>query len=80
VLIVFPWLAWIAVIASATLLAMLWSTGDLSRWSLPVLVAWCLTAAGLQFFGPSAAYAAVGLLLQTLLALYLMLKWKLSAP
>jgi hypothetical protein len=42
-----------------------------------VLAAWLLIAGYLQFFGGSAAVSATGLVLQTMLAIYLALRAKL---
>jgi hypothetical protein len=75
----FPFLAWIAIVTSAALLAMLHATGELEPRGLVVLVAWLLVAAGLQFFGASSAAVTGGLVLQTVLAVYLLIRWKASA-
>jgi len=78
-LILFPFLAWIAVATSAALLVVLRWTGDLAGRALAVLFAWFLVAAALQFFGPSEASSVAGLALQTALAVYLVLRWKVSS-
>ncbi len=75
---VFPFLAWLAAIISAILLAALWSLGELRPGVLGVLAAWFLAAAYCQFLGASAMVAAVGLLCQTILAIYLIFRWKLA--
>ena len=77
-LILFPFLAWIAVITSAALLVMLWAVGELGLRGATVLLVWCLVAAYCQFFGASAILATAGLVLQTVLAIYLAIRWKLS--
>lgn len=70
----------VAVTASAVLLVALRWTGDLEGRSFSVLLGWFGAAAGLQFIVRSPALALAGLLLQTVLAVYLMLKWRFSAP
>ena len=72
----FPFLAWLAVVTSAALLASLYASGDLGRGSLSLMLGWSLVAAYCQFFGASAAIAAGGLALQTVLAVYLIIRWK----
>jgi len=78
VLQIFPITAWLAAITSAVLLAVLWNLGELGRRSLAVLLGWFLLAGYCQFLAGSAVVSAVGLLLQTLLAIYLILRWRLS--
>jgi hypothetical protein len=78
VLQLFPFLAWLAPITSAVLLTLLWNLGDLGRGTLAVLLAWFLLAGWCQFLAGSAVVAAAGLLLQTILAIYLIFRWKLS--
>ncbi len=74
----FHFLAWLAPLTSAVLLAVLWSLGELTGRSLAVLTAWFLLAVYGQFFAGSPMWGALGLLLQTLLAAYLLILWKLS--
>lgn len=75
----FPFSAWIAIVTSTSLLAILWGFGDMDARQGVVLSVWLLIAGYLQFFGESMATVAVGLALQTMLALYLILYWKLRA-
>jgi hypothetical protein len=75
-LILFPWLAWLAMVFSAVLLAMSWAQGGLRRRHAAVLVSWFLVGAHCQFFSASALVSAVGLALQTLLAVYLVIRWR----
>ena len=75
---IFPFALWLAVLASAVLLFALWTFGELGPRGGVVLLGWFLLAGYCQFFLASAAAAAVGLILQTSLALYLILRWKLS--
>jgi hypothetical protein len=79
VLIIFPWLAWTAIATSAALLFMLYSSGTIGRWALVVLVGWFLLAGYCQFFGDSATLQASGVALQTVLAVYLIMRWKVAA-
>ena len=73
----FPFSAWIAIVTSTSLLAILWGFGDMDARQGVVLGVWLLVAGYLQFFGESMTTVAVGLALQTMLALYLFLYWKL---
>ena len=74
-----PWIVWLAVITSAVLLVGLWQLGELGPLSLAVLPAWFLVAAYLQFGSSSGMLNAVGLVLQTGLAVYLILRWKVAS-
>jgi len=76
VLQIFPFLAWVAVVTSAVLLALLWSLGDLGRGGAGVLLGCFLLAVCFQFLGASALLQAAGLALQTLLAICLLIRWK----
>ena len=72
----FPFLAWIAIVSSASLLVMLRATGELGPRGLVVVLVWFLVAAYCQFYGSSIASATAGLVLQTVLAVYLLIRWK----
>lgn len=75
----FPFARWLAIVTSLVMVTLLATTGELG-WRRGALAAlWLLAAGYCQFFGPSAAIAAVGLALQTLLAIYLILRWRLTA-
>jgi hypothetical protein len=74
----FPISAWIAFVTSVSLLAILWGFGDMEQRQGIVLSVWLAVAAYLQFFGESMMTVAAGLGLQTMLALYLILYWKLK--
>jgi len=78
VLQIFPFLAWVAVVTSTVLLALLWSLGDLGRGGAGVLLGWFLLAVYFQFLGASALLRAAGLVLQTVLAICLLIRWKAS--
>jgi hypothetical protein len=73
-----PFGPFFAVITSAILLVVLWKLGELGPPRLAVLPGWFLIAAYLQFGSSSDIVRAVGLLLQTMLALYLIMRWKVS--
>lgn len=75
---IFPFLAWLAAITSGVLIVRLWISGELGRLAGSVLVGWFLVAAFCQFRGASALSTTAGLVLQTILAIYLILRWKVS--
>jgi hypothetical protein len=75
---VFPCLTWLAAITSAVLLATLWSLGEMRRSIAAALLGWFLIAGYCQFFAGSPVVRAVGVLVQTLLAIVLSLRWKIS--
>jgi hypothetical protein len=75
---IFPFLPWLAVIVSAGLLVGMWATGELGPRGF-ILVGWMAIAAYCQFFGTSVAVTTGGLVLQTCLAVFLMIRWKLGA-
>lgn len=73
-------LPWLAIATSLVMLVLLWTTGELRAWGA-VAAAVVFTAAGwCQFGARSALVSAAGLLLQTLLAVYLIVWWRLAAP
>lgn len=73
-----PFLTWLAAITSAVLLVFLWDLGVLRRLSLVITVGVFLVAGYCQFVSGSPMVAALGVALQTILAVYLMARWKLS--
>ncbi len=78
-LLVFPFLAWLAAFVSAGLLVALWLCEDLGRAALALLGTWFVVAAYCQFFAASALVAALGVGGQTVLAIYLIVRWRLAA-
>lgn len=72
----FPFIVWLAAITSVVLLVVLWNLGDLRFRTAALLTAWFLVAAYCQFFAGSASVGAVGLALQTALAVTLLIRWK----
>jgi hypothetical protein len=78
-MLLFPFLVWLAPATSLTMLGMLAASGELrARWGT-VSIALFLFAAYLQFFSLSAVVRAAGLGLQTLLAIALIVRWRLAA-
>ena len=75
---IFPFVAWLASVTAAVLLAILWRLGELRPRSVAVLLGWFLIAGSCQFFAGSMVSGAVGLLLQTVLAIYLLIRFRLS--
>ena len=73
-----PFISWLAALTSVVTIAILWTTGELGPRATAVLSAWFLGALYLQMFGASMMVAAIGLSLQTLLAVYLSIRLKLS--
>ena len=78
-LVLFPFVAWLAALTSVVMLILLASIGELGRLGGVVLVCWLLLALSCQFLGASAIVAAIGLSLQTMLAIYLIARWRFTA-
>ena len=78
-LLLFPVVVYLAAATSIVVLTMLAAAGEMRRRSAIAVGAWFALAAYCQFFAASAVLAAVGLGLQTLLAIYLVLRWRLLA-
>ena len=76
---IFPFLGWLAVITSAVLLVALWGLGELRGAGFGLLLGWFLIAGCCQFLGESTLVWAAGLLLQTVLAIYLLIRWRMGA-
>ena len=74
---IFPFLAWIAAVVSLVLLVVLWRGGEARPGSLPPLVGAFLVAAYGQFVSASSLVNTVGLVLQTILAIYLVVRFRL---
>ena len=75
----FPFVVYLAAVTSAVLLAALYWLGDLPTRTGAFLAVIFAAATYCQFFGPSAVIAALGLGVQTMLAIYLLVRWRLSA-
>lgn len=74
----FPFAAWLAVATSAVMLVMLYAAGELRGRGGAFAVAWFLVAASCQFAGDSQVIVALGLALQTLLAIGLIVRWRMT--
>ena len=73
----FPLAGWLAVVTSIVLFVSLRAYGELQgARHVVAVIAWLVAAGYLQFFGPTAIVAAVGLVMQTLLAVYLIAVWR----
>jgi hypothetical protein len=77
-LMLFPVLAWVAAITAGTALMMLWLTGELDTRAAVTLLGWLVVAAACQFFASQAWLGFAGLVMQTVLAVYLVVRWKLG--
>ena len=71
-------LSWLAMATSIVVLVMLASAGDLNLRSGIVPAVLIALAAYAQFFSHSPLIAAAGLGLQTLVAVYLLVRWRLA--
>jgi hypothetical protein len=78
-LLLFPLAAWLAAATSIVMLVMLAVAGELRVRSGAAMIALFLIGAYCQFFSGSAIVSAAGLTLQTLLAISLIVRWRLSA-
>lgn len=78
-MLLFPFLGYLAILTSIVMLALLAAIGDVGLRSGAVLAAWLLAAGYAQFCGASTNVAAGGLVLQTVLAVYLAIRWRLTA-
>jgi hypothetical protein len=78
VLQLFPFVALLAPATSVAMLLMLYAADELRlRFGVPATM-WFAVAAWCQFFGGSPVVGAAGLALQTLLAVVLIVRWRLS--
>jgi hypothetical protein len=75
----FPFVSWLAAATCVVMLVMLWATGE-SRRGLAIATVWLLAAGYCQFFAASPIISAVGRALLTLLAIGLIVRWRLTAP
>jgi hypothetical protein len=75
---VFPFLPLLAAVVAGVLLAVRWSQGDSGPVTLAVLVVWFGLAGYCQFFTASALVSAAGLALQTGLAVFLLIWWRVT--
>jgi hypothetical protein len=75
----FPFVGFLAIATSAVTLGMLLSLGELRTRAAVILAAGVAAAGYCQFFASSDALALAGLLAQTVLALSLVVRWRLTA-
>lgn len=73
-----PFATWLAAATSLALLAMLVGAGELRLLGAAVVVGLFLGAAYCQFLSGSTGLAAAGLGVQTVLAIALIVRWRLS--
>lgn len=76
---IFPFLTWFAAIASGVLLYFLWDIEDLRGYKAVGHLAWFVAAGYCQFFRSTPVVTALGLAAQTLLAIVLLVRWKISS-
>jgi len=70
---------WVAAATSAVMLLMLYAAGDLHARGGAIAVGWFVLAASCQFAGDSPIVVTLGLVLQTILAVALITRWRLGA-
>ena len=70
-------LFWLPAVISAALLLLLWAEDALPRYA-PTFAGWCLLAGILQFSARTPDAWVFGLILQTVLAVVLLLKYRLD--
>lgn len=75
---VLPFLTGLAAMTSAVLIITLTVLGEFSRLGLVVHIGWFLVAAYCQFLAPTVWASTLGLALQTVLAVYLVVRWRLA--
>lgn len=73
-----PFIDWLAALTSIALLIVLWRSGDIGQIEAPVLAVWFVAAAGVQVFSDSFLASKIALALQTVLAVYLIIRWRIS--
>lgn len=73
-----PFISWLAAITSVVTMGILWASGEFGPRVGAALCIWFLVALYLQMFGASMLVAAIGFALQTILAVYLSIRLKLS--
>jgi hypothetical protein len=71
-------LFWLSAIVSAALMVMLWTLGGLSRRAQAFVAAWFLLALAAQYLGAANSVWIGGVVLQTALAVFLLLKYQVG--
>jgi hypothetical protein len=74
----FPFVSLLATAVSITLIAMLWFGGGLRPRGVALACGWLIAAGYCQFFTADPLWSATGLVLQTLLAIGLIVRWRLT--
>src|SRR5262247_254050 len=75
---VLPLLTWGATVTSAVLLVVLWHTDELRGYVGAAHAGWFLAASYCQFLGTTTLVTTLGLIFQTILAIVLILRWRLA--
>ena len=75
---VFPFVAWLAPLISAALLIVSWADEESRGFRLTIVSALFAIAVYGQFFADSDRVHKAGLPLQTILAIYLLVRWRLD--
>jgi hypothetical protein len=73
-----PFIDWLAALTSITLLIVLWRAGDIGQVEAAILGLWFTAAAGVQVFSDSFLATRIALAFQTVLAVYLIIRWRWS--
>jgi hypothetical protein len=73
-----PFIDWLAALTAIALLIVLWQSGDIGQVEGAVLAVWFVAAAGVQLFSDSFLATRIALAAQTVLAVYLIIRWKMS--
>ena len=74
----FPFASLLATAVSLVLIAMLWFGGGLRPGGVALACGWLIAAGYCQFFTAEPLLGATGLALQTLLAIGLVVRWRLT--
>ena len=78
-MLLFPFLAYLAILTSIVMLVMLIAIGEVGLRAGVPLAGLLLAAGYAQFFGDSIIVSTIGLGCQTVLAIYLIVRWRLAA-
>ena len=73
-----PYVAWLAAATSLVMLAILCTADDLRGRAGPFALGWFVIAGSCQIAGDTPMVVALGLVLQTLLAIGLIVRWRLG--
>ena len=73
-----PFIDWLAALTSITLLIVLWRAADIGQFETAALGVLFAAAAGVQVFSDSFLATRIALALQTVLAVHLIIRWRVS--